>query len=228
MKDWKKYQEDTARYFRSIGLDARTDVTVKGVRTSHDIDVYVTSHFEGFDVRWIVECKHWRKPVNKLHVLGLREIVADIGADRGVLLSESGFQSGAFEAAQMTNVQLASLAELKVNSSKSIYSMRFRDFSDRVLSCKDRYWNLPKSTRIEYGLRSAYGEHDYSGDNIIRFCSELLSRALTNKYPLRSEDPFTFAMFYKYGDIDSPERVIDIIEPLILEIELKLQHAERH
>jgi hypothetical protein len=35
------------------------------------------------DIVWIVECKHWKTAVSKLHVLDLREIVSDIGADRG-------------------------------------------------------------------------------------------------------------------------------------------------
>src|SRR5215469_13423487 len=35
----------------------------------------------------------------KLHVLALREIVTDFGTDRGILVSESGFQAGAVEAA---------------------------------------------------------------------------------------------------------------------------------
>ena len=93
-----------------LGLNAVTDVTVKGVRTSHDLDVLVTSHYVGFDITWLVECKHWKTPVNKLHVLALREIVSDVGADRGILLSESGFQSGAIEAANLTNIQVTSLA----------------------------------------------------------------------------------------------------------------------
>jgi hypothetical protein len=37
-------------------------------------------------------------------VLALRQIVTDVGADRGILLSEKGFQSGAVEAATLTNV----------------------------------------------------------------------------------------------------------------------------
>ena len=98
MKAWQQYQEEVASYFRSLGLDATTDVTITGVRTSHDVDVLVKSRHVGFDITWIVECKHWASPVSKLHVMALREIVADIGADRGILLSESGFQSGAIEA----------------------------------------------------------------------------------------------------------------------------------
>lgn len=227
MKPWKQYQEDTADYFRSIGLEAETDVSVKGVRTSHDVDVFVTSHFDGFDVKWIVECKYWQKPVNKLHVLALREIVTDLGADRGILLSESGFQSGSFEAAEMTNVQLTSLVSLKSSSSKTIYSMRFRELIDRVMSCKDRYWELSKSVRIEYGLRPEYGEHDFFGDSIIKYCNDVLSKSLKNEYPVHSEDPWTFMMYEKYGKIDSPEKVLQIIEPLISEFESKLKLAEQ-
>ena len=75
------------------------------MRTTHDVDVVVRSKHVGFEILWLVECKHWKTSVSKLHVLGLREIVADTGADRGIALSESGFQSGAVEAANLTNVQ---------------------------------------------------------------------------------------------------------------------------
>ncbi len=94
---WEKYQEEAAEFFRSLGLYAQTDAKVQGVRTQHDIDVLIKSHHVGFEVTWIVECKKWNTRISKLHVLALREIVSDTGADRGILLSESGFQSGAIE-----------------------------------------------------------------------------------------------------------------------------------
>ena len=137
MKDWKRYQEDAALYFRSLGLNASTDVTVNGVRTNH------------------VECKHWKTAVSKLHVLALREIVADVGADRGILLSESGFQSGAIEAANLTNVQVTSIGELRETAGESINAMRLRDLFDRVGICKDRYWEIPKKERIRVGRCAA-------------------------------------------------------------------------
>ena len=110
--NWQEYQEEVAAFFRSLGLEAETNVTVKGVRTTHDIDVLVKSRHVGFTVVWIIECKHWKRRVTKLHVLALREIVADLGADRGILLSEGGFQSGAIEAAALTNVHVNSLVNL--------------------------------------------------------------------------------------------------------------------
>jgi hypothetical protein len=120
MAEWSDYQEEVAKFFRSIGLQADTNVTLEGVRTSHDIDVVVRTNHVGFGLLWLVECKHWKTAVSKLHVLALREIVSDLGADRGILMSESGFQSGAQEAAQLTNVQLTSLAELTVTAREAL------------------------------------------------------------------------------------------------------------
>jgi restriction system protein len=115
MADWSDYQENTAEFFRNIGLYAMTDETIRGARTSHNVDVVVRSNHLGFDLLWLVECKHWNTPVSKLHVLALREIVSDTGADRGIMMAESGYQSGAVEAANLTNVQLTSLAELRAH-----------------------------------------------------------------------------------------------------------------
>jgi restriction system protein len=159
---WQEYQEEVSAFFRSLGLDATTNHSVQGVRTSHDIDVYVRSHHVGFDVVWIVECKHWSTPVTKLHVLALREIVTDLGADRGVLLCETGFQSGALEAATLTNVHATSLSALRGTASAELTAMRLRELFDRAESCGVRYWNIPKGARIEAGLRPGGGS-GYSG-----------------------------------------------------------------
>jgi len=222
MKAWKKYQEDAAEYFRSIGLNASTDVTIKGARTQHDVDVLVVSHYVGFDITWIVECKYWKYPINKLHVLGLREIVAEVGADRGILLSESGFQSGAIEAANLTNIQLTSLADMRGNASHSIYAMRLRDLYDRVGICKDRYWEIPKQKRIEYGLRAEMFEHGYSGTSVINMCVDILTRAFRGTYPFQSEDIGASLLFGKDKYFESPKEVAELIESQVLELETKL------
>lgn len=219
---WKEYQEEAASLFRSLGLNASTDVTVEGVRTNHDIDVLVKSNHVGFDITWLVECKHCKTRVSKLHVLALREIVADIGADRGILLSETGFQSGAIEAANLTNVQVTSLAEVSATARNDIYSMRMRDLYDRIEDCNDHYWDISKSHRIKHGLRPGVGEYSYSGARIIQLCRDLLSRAFRGLYPFRSE---VFAAFVTPGlpeYFNSAEEVVAAVEPLIGELENKL------
>ena len=227
MKAWKKYQEDAAAYFRSLGLDASTDETIEGVRTTHDIDVLVKSHHVGFDITWIVECKYWKTPVTKLHVLALREIVTDVGADRGILLSESGFQSGAEEAANLTNVQLTSLDEMRETARDSFNAMHLRDLYDRVEMCRERYWKIPKEERIEAGLRPDVGDYSYSGARAVDCCSDLLARAFRGVYPFQSDSIEAFARFGKDKRFYSPEEIIGIVEELTVELEGRLDVYER-
>jgi len=224
-KDWKYYQEETTDFFRSLGLFAETDVNLTGVRTSHDIDVVVRSTHVGFDILWLVECKHWKSPVTKLHVLGLREIVNDLGADRGILLCEAGFQSGAIEAANLTNVQVTSLASLSIQTRQDISAMRLRELYDRVEQSNDRYWELDKSYRIVVGLRPEVGNVDYSGARVIEFCRELLSRAFRGLYPIVTGDvgaSVRQGLPSTYPDIQT---VAEVVELLTAELERKLDNA---
>ncbi|EJA4963701.1 restriction endonuclease [Klebsiella pneumoniae] len=224
---WEDYQEEAASFFRSLGLEATTNVRVNGIRTHHDIDVLVKSHHAGFDIIWLVECKHWKNPVSKLHVLALREIVTEIGADRGILLSESGFQSGAIEAANLTNVHITSLAELSLSASKDIYSMRLRELYNQVEICNERYWNIPKDERIKYGLRPEVGAISYSAPRVVELCRDLFSRSFRGVYPFECEDPGKFLFPHTPRIFKSPEEVVKAIKPLISELEEKLNECER-
>jgi len=185
--DWQNYQNEVASFFRSLGLIAETDLTLQGVRTTHDVDVVVRSQHVGFTITWIVECKHWKSRVTKLHVLALREIVADLGADRGILLSEAGFQSGAVEAANLTNVHVNSLATLQTQAETEVIAMRLRELFDQVENCRQRYWDIPKSVRIEFGLRPDSGAFGYSADHVVAIANELLSKAFRGMFPVETE-----------------------------------------
>ena len=105
-KDWRNYQEAAARVFRRLGCQAEVEKTVNGARASHTVDVYVTFSQFGHPCRWIVECKLMSRPAKKADVLTLDGVVRDVGADRGLLFCESGFQAGAYKAARLTNVAL--------------------------------------------------------------------------------------------------------------------------
>lgn len=223
---WKEYQEEVAAFFLGLGLDVQTDVTVQGTRTRHAIDVFVKSHHVGFDVVWIVECKHWTTRVSKLHVLALREIVADVGADRGILLAEAGFQSGAVEAATLTNVHVTSLAELRNTASAEIMAMRLRELYDRIEACRERYWNIPKDTRIEHRLRPNVGTPGYSGAQMIDLAGELVSRAFRGTYPVDSNTLGGLAAVGLARQFATAEEIVSFVEPMVADLEEKLTTCE--
>lgn len=112
MSAWKKYQQQAAEFFGALGLTATVERTVEGARGKHKVDVHVEGNYLGISFVWIVECKAWRSNVPKEKVAALSAILQDIGADRGFLLSEKGFQSGALRMAEKSNITLTSLADL--------------------------------------------------------------------------------------------------------------------
>jgi hypothetical protein len=112
MTAWHDYQERAADFFRDLGMDANVDESVEGVRGQHDVDVVVRASRAGIQQLWIIECKWWRRSVSKVHVSALAHIVQDVGADRGIMLSEKGFQAGAIRLASSSNITLTSLADL--------------------------------------------------------------------------------------------------------------------
>ena len=147
--EWYLFQEDICNYFRSLGAIAETNVTIQGVRTTHDIDVLVRIKFLGHDIVWAVEAKKWKTKVNKLQVLGLRTIVEDIGADKGFIISEQGFQSGATESAEKTNIQLSTYAEFKELTKDFIQTEIIRTYKDRLNLLETRYWSHSKKNQAK-------------------------------------------------------------------------------
>lgn len=222
--DWREYQEKAAEFFRSLGLEANTDITISGARTKHDIDVLVKSHHAGFNITWIVECKYWKSKVSKLHVLALREIVQDTGTDRGFILAENGFQSGAIEAAALTNVHVTSLAEAANTASHQILSMQMRDLYDRLLLCKDEYWDIPKCLRIKSGLRPDTYECSYTGYWAISTAENLLIKGLRGHYPIALDDIEVItspALINQTipNEIPSPKVLTAIVKSIVEELE---------
>lgn len=227
--DWKDYQEEAATFFRTLGMTASTDANLQGVRTQHAVDVVVDIDLAGFSVRWIVECKRWRSPVSKLHVLALREIVSDLGADRGVILCETGFQSGAHEAAQFTNVQVSSLSDLGRSSEDALIAFGLRELFNRSCNARDRYWEIPKDDRIAAGLRGDGGDPNqtYNGAFVAEATERIISVAFRGAYPINL-DPFDeFKLNRKLPSrLDRPNDVLALLEPIIADLERRLDAIE--
>ena len=116
--EWKLYQEETAAFFRGIGLDAEIEEDLQGSRAKHKVDVVVRGELAGFRQLWVVECKRLNRAVSKDKVLTLAQVVQDVGADRGIMVCEKGYQAGAIRAATTSNISLTSLADLSEYASE--------------------------------------------------------------------------------------------------------------
>jgi hypothetical protein len=217
---WRQYQEQAAELFRELGFNVHTDLRVTGARGSHDVDVYASFERAGLAVNWIIECKHWKRPVDKSHVLTLRSIVEDVGADRGILLSESGAQIGAVAVTHKSNVHVTSIVELKAVAADEIVLEQVRALPRRVAMAHARYWAMSKSHREEHGLRPEGAMGGYSGAIVLMHIKDVLFSALAGQYPPRGDTlPFL--------GIQSPEEALSWVYPRLFDLERRLEAAEK-
>jgi hypothetical protein len=111
--DWKALQRDAAAILRECGLTVETERETATARDSVVVDVYADDQTRQPHTIYLCECKHWRKRVPKTVVHAFRSVVADAGANIGFVISSAGFQTGAFEAAENTNVRLVTWNEFQ-------------------------------------------------------------------------------------------------------------------
>ncbi|MBB1426315.1 restriction endonuclease [Shewanella sp. SG44-2] len=185
-EDWFIFQEQICEHFNSIGAESETNVSLNGVRTSHDVDVFVKTKFLGIDLKWIVEAKHWKRNVNKCHVLALRSIAEDLGVDKAFIVSCNGFQSGAIEAASNTNIKLLTFDELKEETRGFVESEILKTYEVRLDLLENRYWSHSKEIRMKYGLRHHLMDFQlkFTGQMLLGVARKALIVATDRNYPI--------------------------------------------
>jgi hypothetical protein len=102
---WQDLETGVARILTECGYDAEVQKNVDLARGDATVDVWADDHSSPQNVI-AVECKHWVRPATKNVVHAFRSVVGDSGANTGFIVSSAGFQRGAIEAAEYSNVRL--------------------------------------------------------------------------------------------------------------------------
>lgn len=177
--NWSEYQDQAAEFFSRLGLNTNIEYELKGARGVHVVDVYASGSFNGIAFNWVVECKAWKSNIPKEKVMALSAIVQDVGADRGFLLSEIGFQSGAIRAARSTNITLTSLADLSFSTERFAV--------DTLIGKKN--WEIQKAKGRLLEIKRTSEAHEYSIERTMLFgelgiIELMLDDALEGNFPV--------------------------------------------
>ena len=108
--DWKDLQDKVCKFLNEAGYPSESPKEIETVRGKIEVDVFSKTENEILR-QFICECKFWNAPVPKEKVHAFRSVVSDSGSMLGIIISKNGFQSGAYEAANCTNVLLKSWDE---------------------------------------------------------------------------------------------------------------------
>ena len=111
---WKDLQNAVAQILSESGLEAETPKQIKTARGMVEIDVFAVDKTQKPPVVYLYECKNWKTTVPQTMIHSLQTVVSNCGANFGLIISSNGFQSGAYEAAQYSNVLLLTWLEFQV------------------------------------------------------------------------------------------------------------------
>lgn len=104
-KNWRELQDLVAYYFNNSGYEANVSKIIKTVRGKVEVDVLVKAK-EELGKNIICECKFWNTAIPQEKIHAFRTVINDSGASLGIIISKVGFQSGAYLAAENSNIKL--------------------------------------------------------------------------------------------------------------------------
>jgi hypothetical protein len=117
---WRRHELVSKAIFEALlkqsnaeNLEVKHNVRIKGLKTSHQIDVFWKFRMGGIDHTVMVEVKKKKEPTKKGDLLRFHDILLDIpGQPRGIFVSEHGYQKGAFEVASAAGIAAYEIREV--------------------------------------------------------------------------------------------------------------------
>jgi len=131
---------------------------VAGDGGEYEIDVLARfSIFGGAEVTVLIECKKYKNPVKRDLVMVLESKLRDTKAQKAMLFSTSGFQSGAIQFAQKHNIAL-----LKVSDESTSYLTKAQSFVVPQQTGSYVGWLIHETENESIGMRLVSKEEPHA------------------------------------------------------------------
>ncbi|EIA9254306.1 restriction endonuclease [Salmonella enterica] len=112
LESYTQYVYSTLLNPRDNGVEVRRNVVLKGLKGEYQIDVFYQFENAGFIHRVAIECKYQNRPLDRDTIMPFCNKITDIGNIIGVIVSKSGYQSGAKEYAEKHGITLLTTEDL--------------------------------------------------------------------------------------------------------------------
>ncbi|EDI1748311.1 restriction endonuclease [Salmonella enterica] len=118
IETWKDLESYTQYVYSTLlnpqdnGIKVSRDVPLKGLKGEYRIDVFYQFENAGFTHRVAIECKYHQRPLDRDTIMPFCNKITDIGNIIGVIVSKSGYQSGAREYAEKHGITLLTTEDL--------------------------------------------------------------------------------------------------------------------
>ncbi|ANG99102.1 hypothetical protein A8A54_21305 [Brucella pseudogrignonensis] len=136
---WQELEQTVADILSECEMESTRTVNIKLPRGSVDIDVVAKETIDGIQNLIICECKNWQTNIPREIVHAFRTVMHEIGANRGYIISRVGFQVGAHEAAEATNISLVTFQQFQELYFTKWYKKRLWQVERRVSNFNTYY-----------------------------------------------------------------------------------------
>lgn len=171
---WQELEELVCQAFCEMRYESYRNHQIKTVRGRVKIDVYAINKSTPIPTIILCECKYWNKPIEQGIIHGFRTICSDIGAHFGIIISKKGFQSGANESREATNIHLYDFTEFQhayFEEWRTGIFMKLAQMTDELLPLLPMNPHYVDDAKHQAKLKSVavfdkysvfFGEHRYS------------------------------------------------------------------
>ncbi len=233
--DWEDYEAITKYIYGALG--AQYGVKVKGYGRNckikgksgleHQVDVLTEQFDGGRQLLTAIECKYWKKKVNKDIVMKLSETMLDSGIAIGIIVCKMGFTKDTRTYAEYKGIKLVELREAEENDVdfKRTIEVGTLDLNIKIMVSRGNVTSIDLGSTIITGEKEImamyYAElHDPHGRTVpfgtylkafseeVQHRGELL-KISTIDYPLSPK------LFWKLSDKEIPVEKISITGFLI-------------
>lgn len=126
------------------------DVKIQSSDGTYQIDVYAKFTALGVEFTVLAECKRYSSPVPREKVVILADKVRSLGAQKGILISTAGFQSGAYEYAKAHGIALLQILDKRVMHIQNAYRPDTNEQARKMALMQEWMRRMPEYYTYEY------------------------------------------------------------------------------
>lgn len=156
--DWKDLQDKVCLLLCQAGFIAEKEKIVSTPRGQVELDVYAIDPDSIDQISYVLECKHWKKHVNQSVIHSFMTIMNETGCNIGYIVSKNGFQSGAINYVNFTNIRLFTFDELQKHYYKTWMKNYFAPNVERIIERLVNYTE-PYSSKRDKALNEVSDDH---------------------------------------------------------------------
>lgn len=143
---------------------------------TYQIDVYAQFNALGVEFKVLAECKRYSSPVSREKVVVLADKIRSLGAHKGILMSTSGFESGAYTYAKEHGIALLQIIDKTVMHIQNAYEPENEERAQKQFLISEWILRQPAYYAYEYSSLAFPDKRIYPSKSYVKNLQEQFAK----------------------------------------------------